>query len=242
MSSSSLGQGQGRGRRNRPPGWWDSSRNKKNRFFVPFNVDYDEFNQLASTYRLKMWSLNVSCIPHVHQNNSSLSLRPHPNIHEITRPRSANEPMNENDGWNPIHNLPKCDNNAWGIIHKVPRHICSSRSDMYASCSPSGRPALDLHSKTIPSPTATSRVHEYNVTPLIVIFVGPHTPSTSSANTYSKKYLNHDVTLKSVLDPTTPTLEETKDRQQLDGMKPHFSMEQILRGSKNNSSPFACKF
>lgn len=67
MNSSSWGTGRSRGRRNMPPSWWDSSRNKNIRFFLHFNVDSDEFHQLSTIGNLNLWSPNVSCIPPVYQ-------------------------------------------------------------------------------------------------------------------------------------------------------------------------------
>ena len=62
-SGRSIGQGRGRG--NRPRGVWKHGRNKKIRFLVHFNANYEEFNQLATNGHMFLISPNVSCQPFI---------------------------------------------------------------------------------------------------------------------------------------------------------------------------------
>jgi hypothetical protein len=76
-------------------GVWQHGKNKNIKFFVHFNADSDEFNQLETIVHLFLGSPNVSCHPSISHAPYQSPLQPHPNIHEI--------PMkNSKDGWNQI--------------------------------------------------------------------------------------------------------------------------------------------
>jgi hypothetical protein len=81
-----------------PNVFWKQGRHKRMRFFIHFDVDSEEFNQLVQT-----GYLNLGGKPAFPQSRAPLSapLQPHPNIVDFLEPLF--QPIN--DGWdkNPIN-------------------------------------------------------------------------------------------------------------------------------------------
>ena len=92
MSFYSRGSGRAnRGRGNRPRGIWKHGRNKKIRFFVHFNANYEEFNQISTIGHLLLSSPNASYHPSISQGPPQSPLQSHPNIHEIPVQNAIND-------------------------------------------------------------------------------------------------------------------------------------------------------